>query len=270
MIPLVTAAEMRGIDRAAIEDQGIPALDLMERAGRGVAQAIERRFGDPAGQRILVLCGKGNNGGDGFVAARYLRAAGAAPIVALLGRLDEASEEAQINGTRWEDEGGELHELITESDVERFFARGVEADLVVDALLGTGTSGEPRGLLAPAIRALNGLERPVVAVDIPSGIDADTGAVPGLSVVADHTVTLGLPKRGHYLYPARERVGRLDVVDIGLPNEAVLAVDPTVFLIEAADAGELLPLWRPDAHKGSRGRVLVVGGSVGLLSLIHI
>jgi NAD(P)H-hydrate epimerase len=183
---------------------------------------VHAALGDPAGQRILVLCG-GNNGGDGWCGPPCARPARRSWRC---WRLDEASEEAQINGTLWEDEGGELHELITEADVERFFARGVDADLVVDALLGTGTSGEPRGLLVPAIRALNGLERPVVAVDIPSGIDADTGAVPGLSVVADHTVTLGLPKRGHYLYPARERVGQLDVVDIGLPNEAVLAVDP--------------------------------------------
>lgn len=264
MIPLVGAEEMRRIDRLAIDTHGLPSLDLMERAGAGVAQAVLHHLGDLEGRRVVLFCGPGNNGGDGFVAARHLERYGAEPVVAVFAQVSRLAPDAQVNATRWEDDGGALHELLTEADLQRFLAGLGPVDVAVDALLGTGSSGAPRGLLEPAIRAFNDLDALKIAVDIPSGIDADLGRVPGLAVVADHTVTLGLPKRGHYLHPARDRVGRLDVVDIGLPEAAVAAADPTVFLLEPADAGEFLPLWRPDMHKGDRGRLLIVGGSVGL------
>jgi NAD(P)H-hydrate epimerase len=264
MRPLLTSEEMRSVDRVAIEDLGVPSLDLMEAAGRGVAEAMASHFGDLKDRRILVVCGKGNNGGDGFVAARNLKERGARPLVVALGGPEELSRDARVNAERWGASGGATRYLSREEDVAAFTDQPPEVDMAVDAILGTGAKGAPRGSVALGIRGLQSLDKPIVAIDIPSGIDADNGAVPGEAVMADLTVTLGFPKRGHYLYPARTHAGALETADIGIPQEAVLGVDIAAFLIEAHDAAGFLPRWAPDAHKGSRGRLLVIGGSVGL------
>jgi ADP-dependent NAD(P)H-hydrate dehydratase / NAD(P)H-hydrate epimerase len=270
MIPLLTAEEMRLIDRTAIEGMKIPSLDLMEAAGRGVADAMDRRLGPLEGRGVLVCCGRGNNGGDGFVVARRLKELGARPEVVVIGRLEDLSPDARVNAGRWEGVGGATRFLDGDAEVEAFFDAPRELEMAVDALLGTGSRGAPRGPIARAIRGLNALEVPLVAVDIPSGIDADTGAVPGDAVEADLTVTLAFPKRGHYLHPARARRGALEIVDIGIPREAALAAPVTRFLVEAADVRDFLPRWPGDAHKGDRGRLLVVGGSVGLTGAVAL
>lgn len=270
MIPLLTVDQMRRIDQTAIEGMKVPSLDLMEAAGRGVAEAMVRRLGSFEGRGVLVCCGRGNNGGDGFVVARRLLELGARPEVVVIAKLADLSPDARVNAGRWEAAGGATRFLETEAEVEAYFDAPREVEMAVDALLGTGSRGAPRGAVGRAIRGLNALDVPLVAIDIPSGIDADTGAVPGDAVDADLTVTLAFPKQGHYLYPARERRGLLDVVDIGIPREAALATPVTRFLVDAADVNEFLPRWPGNAHKGDRGRLLVVGGSVGLTGAVAL
>jgi NAD(P)H-hydrate epimerase len=270
VIPLLTADQMRRIDQTAIEGMKIPSLDLMEAAGRGVAEAMVRRLGRLEGCGVLVCCGRGNNGGDGFVVARRLKELGALPEVAVIGKLDDLSPDARVNAGRWEAAGGTVRFLDGDAEVEAFFDAPREVEMAVDALLGTGSRGAPRGPIARAIRGLNALDVPLVSIDIPSGIDADTGAVPGDAIEADLTVTLAFPKCGHHLYPARAHRGLLEIVDIGIPREAVLATPVVRFLVEPADVGGFLPRWPGDTHKGDRGRLLVVGGSVGLTGAVAL
>jgi hydroxyethylthiazole kinase-like uncharacterized protein yjeF len=268
MIPLVSSAEMRAIDEAAIQRFGVPSLDLMERAGRGVVEALVSHFGPVLGRSVLVLCGRGNNGGDGLVAARVLREQGADVRVLVTAAPDQMSGDARVNLERWVADGGFVHHAPTEEEVDRFFAEDGDVELVLDALLGTGSSGAARGAVLAAIRGVERMGAPVLSIDIPSGIDADRGTVPGEAVEADLTVTLAFPKRGHYLLPAREQVGILEVAEIGIPRDAALAATIADFLIEAEDVRDLLPHWPAAAHKGSRGRLLVVGGSVGLTGAV--
>ncbi len=263
---LVGSAEMREIDRAAIEGFGVPGLTLMDRAGRAVAEAASAQCA-PSG-RIVVVCGGGNNGGDGYVAARLLRGAGRdARVVALapesqLGPDARAvREQAQRAGVPI-DEAGEL--LAFEA------GRG---DVVVDALLGTGLSRAPEGPYAEAIDRIEAARRRgarVVAVDVPSGLSADTGRPLGPCVRADRTVTFGFLKRGLVLFPGASYAGEVSVADIGIPPEAAARVPVGCEVLQEAGARALVPPRRPDAHKGDAGRVLVVAGSPGKTGAAHL
>ena len=268
---LVTAAVMREMDRTAIEGRGIAGADLMENAGAGAAAVILEHFDVEDGRLVVVLCGKGNNGGDGFVIARHLKQAGATPVALLLGaRIDEVRGDAAGAMHAWSEAGGETR-AVTDSGALRT-ARPLiaEADLLVDAMLGTGAIGAPRGLLEDAVDTVNAVDVPVVAVDIPSGLDADTGAVPGACVIAALTATLALPKRGLYLYPGREFVGHLAVVDIGIPEEILDGPADQPLLVEPRDCILRLPDREPEMHKGDRGHLLVVGGSAGLTGAVAL
>ena len=252
--------EMAALDRAAIEG-GIPSLDLMERAGRYVAEQARDMLGLPAGKRVCVVAAKGNNGGDGFVAARYLASWGAEVKVYLLGDPAELSVDAAANQKRYVESGGEV-EGAAGPVLERELP---DCDLIVDAMFGTGFRGAAEGESAAAIEAINGSESPILAVDIPSGVEAETGAVRGAAVWASRTVTFAWPKTGLYLYPGAGNAGEVVVVDIGIPPHLVeTLVDSEVYTIEEADVAALLPRRSPDAHKGECGRVLVVAGSLGL------
>jgi ADP-dependent NAD(P)H-hydrate dehydratase / NAD(P)H-hydrate epimerase len=262
VIPVLTAAEMRHADRRTIEEIGLPGPVLMENAGAAVARLIDERF--PSARRVVVLCGKGNNGGDGFVIARRLLAR--QPDVLLLGRRTDVKADARVHLGAYERSGGGLTEV---PDVEAWSAvrdRVLAADLIVDALLGTGLENAPAGVVGAAIRdlaTLGALPRiPVVAVDIPSGLASDSGDVSWDTVHATCTVTFGAPKHGHVLPPACDRVGDLMVADIGIPP-AVLRERTQLFLLEAADAAAALPRRAPASHKGDYGHVLVIAGSVG-------
>ena len=217
---LVTAAEMREMDRLAIETRGIPGADLMEAAGLGVANVVLVELSVEEETPVAILCGKGNNGGDGFVAARLLAEVGAAVTVVLVGgRAEEVTGDAAGALAAWRDAGGEVTEVLTESDWAVVQPLVAEAGVVIDALLGTGTRGAPRGILAEVIADANECDTARVAIDVPSGLDADTGDIPGVCFDADLTVTMALPKRGHFLHPGRSYVGALRVVEIGIPDE---------------------------------------------------
>ena len=257
---LVTAAQMRELDRRTIEDLGVPSLVLMENAGRSTYRVLRREFPDLAGQ-VLVLAGRGNNGGDGFVVARYLANEGFAVTVLLFASRDQVRGDALVNLKILEGLGLEVEEVLGEDQLGAVGHRLSRAALVVDALLGTGLNSPVRGLLAQVIARVNQVRTPVLAVDIPSGLSADTGEPLGLAVEANVTVTYGFPKIGQILPPGRDLVGRLWQVDISIPP--ALARDVMTEMAEAAEMRALLPPRPFASHKGTFGHLVVVAGSVG-------
>jgi NAD(P)H-hydrate epimerase len=257
---VVYPEEMKALDKAAIEG-GIPSLDLMERAGRSLAEQARDMLSLCTGRKIAVLAAKGNNGGDGLVAARYLESWGAKLKVHLIGRDKELTADSAANKRSFIDAGGE----VVEADTAVLRRELPAMDLIIDALFGVGFRGKAEGIYGEVISAMNESGIPIIAVDIPSGVEADTGAVHGPAVKAKRTVTFAWPKTGLYLYPGAEKVGELVVVDIGIPDELVdRVVESDIHTIESHHVAAILPHRPSHAHKGMCGRVLVVAGSVGL------
>jgi len=259
-----TAAEMQSIDRRAIQGMGIPGIDLMERAGRAVARVVGERMGSIAGRRVVAVCGRGNNGGDGFVAARILKERGADASVILIADVGSLTADASVNHRRALSVHVPVIRALTAEALEAETGRIAAVDVVIDAVLGTGISGEVRGVAREAIELMNRAARHVVAVDGPSGLDADTGQVLGSCVRAEATVTFGLPKRGHFLMPGRENVGRLAVDGIGFPAIAIEEEGIQVECSEGGGLGRLLPVRALDAHKWTCGHLVLVAGSTGM------
>ncbi|HEX9891191.1 MAG TPA: NAD(P)H-hydrate dehydratase [Actinomycetota bacterium] len=251
MRPVLTAAETQVLDRAT-EARGVSIATLMERAGVAVAREAVRAAGGAYGRRAVVVCGKGNNGGDGLVAARILRGWGMAATAVVFDPPQAFREPAASNLGRL---GGEGVVAFGEQVLDRELSR---ADVAVDALFGSGFRGVAEGPHAAAITALNAAAAPTVAVDIPSGVEGDTGLVRGAAVIAVATVTFGTPKLGDVLYPGAAHAGHVLVADIGFPPELVTS---DVGLTEAADVRAMLPRRGLDAHKRRSGVVLVVAGS---------
>lgn len=258
---VLTAKEMRDADQDAIGRVGIPSIQLMEKAGAAVVSVIERRF--PKARDVLVVVGKGNNGGDGLVIARLLRRMGTQARVWLACDPTGLSGDAAINRDRARDAGVAFHggAGVAIRDLEVDLAT---VDLVVDAVFGTGLQGAPRGFPAEVISALACCDVPIIAVDGPSGLSGDTGQVPGAIVSADVTVALGALKLGLLLHPARAYCGDLEVVDIGIPAESLERTVPSRLLWEPEDVLATLPSRAADAHKGSVGRLAVIAGSPGM------
>lgn len=262
MIPILTADEIRALDVYTIQTAGVPGPVLMENAGRAVFEALMARYGDEARSGpTAVLCGRGNNGGDGFVVARYLLNRGCAATAYLLGRREEVKGDAAVHLGAYVGSGGNLVQ-VTGSDEAREAVAAGEAAVVVDAVLGTGLKDDVQGLAAAAIDWMKQARRPVVSVDIPSGVSSDSGRICGDAVQADLTVTFAYPKRGHYLYPGAALVGRLEVAEIGIPTAALGRIQPGVYCLEEEDFRGLLRR-AADSHKGTFGHVFVLGGGVG-------
>jgi hydroxyethylthiazole kinase-like uncharacterized protein yjeF len=252
---------MAALDRRAADEFGVPMLLLMEAAGRAVFEGARRLIDRPV-PRVVVVAGKGSNGGDGLVAARLMLAAGWRITVVLLARDTEVSGDAAVNLRAARRAGVEIINL---DSLALPGLRGLlaGADLVVDGLFGTGFRGPIVGLAAKTIEAINGAGRPVLAIDIPSGVHGDTGAVDGTTVRAVATVTMGLPKIGLLLAPGAELVGRVWVADVGHPHRLLANSGVRTSLVTQAMVDTAVPARRIDAHKGDFGRVLVVAGSVG-------
>jgi ADP-dependent NAD(P)H-hydrate dehydratase / NAD(P)H-hydrate epimerase len=248
---VLTPAEAAELDRAT-QARGTPAEHLMEAAGREVTDAALRLMGGAYGRRAVVVCGKGNNGGDGLVAARYLDGAGVRATMLIFEQ--GLREPAASNLERLEHTGVRRRPFSADA-VERELAR---SDVAVDAIFGTGFRGIPEGPHAQAIAALNASSTPVVAVDIPSGVDGTTGAVGGEAVRADLTVTFGAPKPGLVLLPGAAFAGIVEVEPIGLPDDLIRG---DLLLVEAGDVAAIVPEREPDTHKRSAGFAVVVGGS---------
>jgi hydroxyethylthiazole kinase-like uncharacterized protein yjeF len=258
MVPVLTAAEMRAADRETIDGIGLPGAVLMENAGAAVACAVEARY--PGAGRPVVVCGKGNNGGDGFVVARRLRSRGATAVLA--GVRDEVRGDARLHLEAYLKSGGLL--LEAGGSWTAAAERLREADLVVDALLGTGLDQAPRGLAQEAVASMRAAADrgvPVLAIDLPSGVPSDSGQLPWPTVRANVTVTFAAAKLGHVLPPACDVVGELIVADIGIPASTLPAL--RLGLIEPSDAEQAFGARSPAAHKGTFGHVLVIAGSVG-------
>jgi hydroxyethylthiazole kinase-like uncharacterized protein yjeF len=257
---LVTASEMRELDRRAIQELGIPSLVLMENAGRTTYRILRREFPAPAGE-VAVVAGRGNNGGDGFVVARYLANAGLPVVVFLLGPRDKLGGDARVNFEILGQLGVEVVGVLSDADLNPTVHRLAKAGLIVDALLGTGLNSPVQGLMAALIERINHLRVKVLAVDIPTGLSADTGEVLGVVLKAAVTVTYGWPKLGQILPPGRDYVGRLWQVDISIPPD--LAREVPVELADTRDLRALLPPRPFGSHKGNFGHLLVLAGSEG-------
>ncbi len=262
MRPIFTAAEMRALDARAIRELGIPGTRLMDAAGSGAAVLIGRWLAPIRGRRVVVVCGKGNNGGDGFVVARRLRTRGAAVQVFLVGSRREVRGDAAEALAGWR---GRVEAIDAGPDPGALVRALESADAVVDALLGTGVTGPARGPVAAAIDAINEAGRrgvPVIALDLPSGLDSDRGLVPGPVVKATRTVTFAGLKRGLLLQPGAALAGHVEVVDIGIPSDEV-ARGINTWGLDAADVRRYFPPREVDAHKGRFGHLLIVAGSRG-------
>jgi NAD(P)H-hydrate epimerase len=252
---------MQNIDKRAIEGMGIPGLDLMEAAGRGVAEHLRDELlqGECGDTSIAVVCGRGNNGGDGFVCGRYLSEWGAEVSYFLLGETTRLKGDALTNYERLNDKSA-VTEILNENDIPAF----ADFDIIVDAIFGTGFKGAIEGVAAAVVRAINGAGKPVVAVDIASGVHADTGEIEGEAIAAELTVTFGCPKYGHYLHPGRGLTGLLKTVDIGFPPQAITGEKINAYVISEDYVNAALPERAPDAHKGSCGKVFILAGSQGM------
>ena len=252
-LPLYDVAQVRALDRAAMGQLGIAGYDLMTRAASAALALLRQRW--PQARRIVVACGSGNNGGDGFVLARLAQEAGLEVQVVLAEERTGSTGDARRAAAEWQAEAGA---------VAVFQGALPSADVVVDALLGVGLSQAPRAAQAALIRALREHPAPVLALDVPSGLDADTGHAPGEVVAADATVSFVADKRGLHTGAARDCTGALELAQLGLPAKLQEAMAPAARLLLPGMLPAFLPRRRRGAHKGEFGQVLVVGGDLGM------
>ena len=265
---LVKADEMKTIDRRASQEYMIPSLLLMENAGLRVVESIRAILIEENRNRVVILAGKGNNGGDGLVVGRHLVNCGTAIEIFLLGDPDALTPDARVNYDILNKMGIPIQPLILDQHLANLMTSLLQADLVVDAIYGIGFRGRLDDFETRVADLLNSSRVPVLAVDIASGVEADTGKVHGSAVQADYTVTLALPKLGLIMAPGSEYTGRWSVADISIPRS--LLEDPTLkmnLLDAAAIKGWLTPR-AADTHKGTYGHVLVVGGSAGMTGAV--
>jgi NAD(P)H-hydrate epimerase len=255
---------MRAFDAYASNACHVPSLLLMENAGRGAAEVIARELGlqTVRGARIVIVCGAGNNGGDGFVVARRLLVLGAVPLVFLLVKAETLRSDALVNYQAFVGLGGSVTELGP-SDLSLLGSALESATAVVDAIFGTGLSREVSGFYRYAIEFVNGARCPVFSLDVPSGIDADTGAVLGVAVRARTTVTFAHPKLGLVTPSGLAQAGRVETVDIGVPDTGLAHVGHRAEIVEGSDVCRALAVRSVTTHKGSAGRVTVIAGSPG-------
>jgi len=260
---LLTAKEMQNLDSISINKIGIPGVVLMENAGKAVAEFISNRW--PSSWHVYIFCGLGNNGGDGLVVARHLYNRGYKVKVFLAGSKKKVKGDAAVNLNIALNMGIYIEET-TPTHLSFLEKKGKETSVLVDALLGTGAKGAPRGILADLVKLINNSEGVKIAVDLPSGVDADTGKVQGEAVKADYTITFAYPKRGLYLYPGMNYVGKVEIVDIGIPSNILEKekIDIQANLLQSMDFSHELFYRLPSSHKGNFGHLLVIAGSRGL------
>ncbi len=255
---VVTAQQMAAMDKYTIGQVGIPGVVLMENAGRGTAQVALSMLGDPRQKLVQIFCGSGNNGGDGYVVARHLINHGARVETFILSQREKIKGDAFTNLTILEKMG---HVPVYLDRVPERPA--VLPDLMIDAILGTGVTGALQGLYAQIVEYMNSLAAPILAVDLPTGVNADTGAFDGPAIKAARTATMAFLKRGLLFSPGREHAGQIEIVDIGMPSSVSAAHSPNVFYLEKEDVVSWLPKRSPAAHKNQCGTVAVIAGSRG-------
>ena len=268
---VLNAAQMREADRRAIDDIGIPSLVLMENAGRQVVAAMEAVHSDLSERRVGVLCGRGNNGGDGFVVARTLLQRGGDVAVFLIGRVADVRGDARINLDILGRLGLTVAEVADSQAWELHFSEFSACTLIVDAIFGTGAERPGQRLIQSVIADVNASGVPVVSIDLPSGLSADSAEPIGDSIEAGLTVTIGAPKLPLILPPAETRAGDIVIADIGIPSAVIDGLEgPRVELLTRGSMRELISPRTADSHKGDYGRVVVVAGSRGKTGAAHL
>lgn len=260
---LLSADQMRELDRCAIEDYAVAGIVLMENAGRGAAEIVDRRYRHLLPGSILVVAGKGNNGGDGYVMARHLENCGWQVETLVLASRAEIGGDAEKNLSILERSHCSVKHATTNTEIDAVLQQCSGVVVIIDAIFGNGLKSPVRGHYLHAIRRLNALSIPIVAADLPSGVDATTGAILGEAIDADCSITFAFAKMGQVNYPARRYGGELFVVDIGMPQQLQKSVSDQYILVDDAQAQSLLPFRPTDGHKGTFGHVLVVAGSTG-------
>jgi len=255
---VVTAQEMAELDAFTIEQVEIPGLILMENAGRGIADVALQMLKNPFGKKVHIYCGAGNNGGDGYVVARHLLNHGASVKTYILASPDKIKGDALINLKALQKMGHQPHFIDSVPDSHQI------PDLIIDAMLGTGVKGALRGLYAEVVEYINHLQTAVLAVDIPTGVNADTGQVDGPAIRATRTATMALPKRGLLFSPGREHAGKLKIIDISMPPSVVEERHPKVYHVDKNFIRSIFPKRLPDAFKNRVGMIQVVAGSAGI------
>ena len=258
------AEDMRRIDARAVSDYGLPAVALMENAGRRSAEEAAAMVGGAADKVFAVFAGGGNNGGDAFAAARHLMNMGARVKMFFTGTEERLGEAARAMYDALRAMGVEIRPLASDRDWDRLRVSLRFADAVVDGILGTGTRGELRAEAVRLIEEINAAGKPVMAIDLPSGVEADTGRIAAAAVRAQRTLALGLPKVGHLIGQGANAAGKLLVDDIGIPHALLDGEELRQSLITRETAAKLLPVRARDAHKGTCGRILVLAGSLGM------
>ena len=252
---IVTAEQIKNIDRRAIEEFGIPGPVLMENAAAAVMAEMEKFFHGLDGMKVGIICGRGNNGGDGLALARRLNIHGVPVRVALLASFGAVKGDAKINLSILRKMGVEIAQNASSRVISDIVSW---SDILVDALFGVGLSAPLKGIYAFAVELMNASGRPLVAIDMPTGINADTGDVMGSAVRADLTVTFALPKRGLALYPGAQYAGTVRIADIGIPAEVMEKEKINTDLLNHGYAWGLIGRRAPDAHKGDFGHLMVV------------
>jgi NAD(P)H-hydrate epimerase len=256
---LYTAEQVRRLDESAIEAHGIPGIELMERAGRSVFDVMGQSY--PDANSCLIFCGGGNNGGDGYIVARLAREAGREVLVCALKSPDSLAGDAATAARRWHDSGGDTRPWPVK-DIDRY-------DLVIDALLGTGLESEPRGDYGAAIDLMNHSDRPVLAVDIPSGLNADTGLIMGRATEAQITVTFIGRKRGLYTADGPDYAGKVKFSDLQTPDSVRETIKNSGILIRE-NIVRSLPRRRRNSHKGAFGWLLGIGGNSSMSGAVRL
>ena len=268
---VLNASQMREADRRTIEDIGVPSLVLMENAGRQVVAAMEAAFEDLPSRHVAILCGRGNNGGDGFVVARTLAQRDVECSVFLLGEVSAVRGDARVNLEILGRLGITVVEVTDAQTWELHYSEISRSDLIVDALFGTGLKTALSGLYETVVADVNAAPIPVVAIDLPSGLSADTHQVIGQAIDATLTVTMAAPKLPLVLPPAESHAGDLVIADIGIPAQVIDELEgPWLSILTRERVRELVQGRAPDAHKGDFGRVLIVAGSVGKTGAAHL
>ena len=268
---VLNSAQMREADRRTIEEIGISSLVLMENAGRQVVAAMEAMYTDLSDREVAVLCGRGNNGGDGLVVARTLLQRGVDVSVFLIGTVSDVRGDARTNLEILSRLGLTAVEIADSQAWELHFSEVTDCTLIVDAIFGTGLNAPLSGLIESVVADVNASGIPVVAIDLPSGLSADSAEPIGDSIEAAMTVTLAAPKLPLVLPPAETRAGDIVIADIGIPADILDTVEgPRVELLTRAGMRELISPRAPDSHKGDYGRVLVVAGSRGKTGAAHL
>ncbi|MHB0969252.1 MAG: NAD(P)H-hydrate dehydratase [Thermoanaerobaculia bacterium] len=258
---ILTAGQMRNIDRRAIETFGIPSIVLMENAALAVVDAIETHY--PTAARVVIFCGPGQNGGDGFAVARHLSNRGRDPRIVIVGGRDAIAGDAKTNLEICEKMRIHIEQVDQTDALDQSLARATDADLAVDAIFGTGLNRPAEGVFAEAIHGLAALRLPIVAIDIPSGLNGSAPQVVEPAVQADLTVTFAQPKVAHIFEPAASYCGEVIVADISIPEAAVESENVSLSVVTPDDVAALFPARDADSHKGTYGHVALVSGSAG-------